>query len=267
MLHWDAETLWQLLLPLAPDLSVEVLPRTGSTNTSLMERARAGDTSTCLMVAEQQTAGRGRLGRPWWSEPGGSLTFSLGLRYAPRDWSGLSLAVGLALARALDPSAPPRLGIKWPNDLWLTDGADRKLGGILIETVALPGDPEGRWTVIGCGLNILARPAAGPSAGPEGGFRTGYAGVQELQPDLDAPRTLHRIAAPLLQALQAFERDGLAPLLPAYAERDVLAGRTVSAGELRGTAIGPDRDGQLRVRRDDGTLQPVASGEVSVRPC
>jgi BirA family biotin operon repressor/biotin-[acetyl-CoA-carboxylase] ligase len=90
-------------------------------------------------VAEHQTRGRGRLGRGWGRSAGASLTFSLSLPLAPRDWSGLSLAVGVALADALEPpldGAVPRIGLKWPNDLWLDrrPGSGRKLGGVLIET-------------------------------------------------------------------------------------------------------------------------------------
>ncbi len=86
-----------------PGLTVEVLPEIDSTNTELMRRARAGRIDPVLLVGERQTAGRGRLGRGWDSEPGKSLTFSLGLPLAPADWSGLSLAVGVTLAECLDP--------------------------------------------------------------------------------------------------------------------------------------------------------------------
>jgi BirA family biotin operon repressor/biotin-[acetyl-CoA-carboxylase] ligase len=84
-----------------PGFTVEVLPEIDSTNTELMRRARTGQTEPVLLVAERQTAGRGRLGRPWASDVGASLTFSLGLPLAPTDWSGLSLAVGVALAESL----------------------------------------------------------------------------------------------------------------------------------------------------------------------
>ena len=117
-LQWGAETLWQRLEPLLPGLSVEVVARTDSTNTQLLERARragahdeddnsrlhgrrAGDAQPCLLVAEAQTRGRGRQGKPWYSSPGASLTFSLSLPFSPADWSGLSLAVGVAVAEAL----------------------------------------------------------------------------------------------------------------------------------------------------------------------
>lgn len=268
MLRWDRDTLGQCLQPLLPGLQIDIVPETGSTNTSVLDRARNGDMRPCLMVAERQSAGRGRLGRPWWGEPGTSLTWSLGLAYQPGDWSGLSLAVGLALAQALDRAddgaTAPRLGIKWPNDLWLM-GEDRKLGGILIETLPLP-DSTARWTVIGMGINILAQPAS-PEAAPEGGFRTGYACMQELLPGTDAPQVLHRVAPALLDAVQRYAREGLAPLLPAYARRDVLAGRRIQAGEAQGLALGPNATGALGLRRDDGQVLRISSGEVSVRPC
>jgi BirA family biotin operon repressor/biotin-[acetyl-CoA-carboxylase] ligase len=266
-LHWHAEDLWLALVDEAPGLTIEVLAETGSTNTTLVERARAGDRSPCLLVAERQTAGRGRLGRPWQSAqdaPGRSLTFSLGLTLAPADWSGLSLAVGLALAEALDPDRALRIGLKWPNDLWLR-GADRKLGGILIET--LPGAdpvarPDERHVVVGVGLNIAPLPADADPAD----YRSGHVGLLELDPALDAATALHRVAPPLWRALQAHARAGLAPLLPRYAERDVLAGREVQAGERLGTACGIATDGALWLRDAAGTRHAIASGEVSARP-
>ncbi|MGD9550591.1 MAG: biotin--[acetyl-CoA-carboxylase] ligase [Burkholderiaceae bacterium] len=98
--------LQQALTAHLPGGIVEVLERIDSTNTELMRRARDGHCVPTLLVAEQQTAGRGRLGRQWLSSPGDSLTFSLGLPLAPRDWSGLSLAVGLSVAESLQPVAP-----------------------------------------------------------------------------------------------------------------------------------------------------------------
>ena len=107
---WPAEDLWQAMVGLQPGLTVEVLPEIDSTNTELMRRARAGQTDPVLLVAESQTAGRGRLGRPWHGQTGDALTFSLGLMLRPQDWSGLSLAVGLSLARSLDPNGD--LGVR-----------------------------------------------------------------------------------------------------------------------------------------------------------
>src|SRR5262249_42262032 len=143
-----------------------------------------------LLLAEQQTAGRGRLGRPWRSggagQPGASLTFSLGLPLAPRDWSGLSLLVGTLVAEQLH----PELRLKWPNDVWLRD---RKLAGILIETASVG---ERRYAVLGVGINVLPPLADGLSLPP--------ACVQELRPELDAAQVLGLLVPPLVRAVMDF---------------------------------------------------------------
>lgn len=258
---WPAETLWEQLEPLVPGLNVEVVAEADSTNTRLLERARAGDAGACLLVAERQTAGRGRMGRHWESSPGTSLTFSLALPLAPVDWSGLSLVVGVALAEALH----PQLRLKWPNDLWLLSGSDgargRKLGGILIET-AMAADR--RVAVIGVGLNVRDvqdDPAA----------EVGRAALAELDARAGAPATLLQVARPLLQAVLAFEREGFAPWLARYAARDALAGRSVrllpaQGPAVEGTVEGVNSQGGLLVHTAAG-LSTITSGEVSVRPC
>lgn len=304
-LQWGAEALWQQLEPLLPGLSVEVVARTDSTNTQLLERARragardedtasrthgrrAGDAQPCLLVAEAQTRGRGRQGKPWFSSPGASLTFSLSLPFSPADWSGLSLAVGVAVAEALDPvpaGQPRAIGLKWPNDLMLMDSAfgtgeaafsagnpafgsteaaasaagtrfGRKLGGILIETVAMG---QRRMAVVGIGLNVLPQSLKDLSLG--------YACLAELLPGIDAPLALARIAEPLVRTLNAFQRHGFAPLQSHYAGRDALAGRTVTTtldAVPAGVAEGVDADGALLVRA--GTERHrIGSGEVTVR--
>lgn len=106
-IRWPAEAVWEAVAPLLPGFTVEVLPSIDSTNTELMRRARAWQTEPTLLVAEQQTAGRGRLGRVWQSDVGASLMLSLGSPMAPRDWSGLSLAVGVSVAESLQPTLPP----------------------------------------------------------------------------------------------------------------------------------------------------------------
>ena len=184
------------------------------------------------------------------------------------DWSGLSLAVGVALAQALEPlagGAAPRLMLKWPNDLWLRDagappGAGRKLGGVLIETMAVPG---GRFVVVGVGLNVLPRQ---PEMALEG-FDSGFASLHELDPDCSAPQVLARVALPLVQALQRFALEGFAPFVEAYGLRDLLRGCTVATtvpGLPEGQADGVDADGALRVVAA-ARLHRVLAGEVSVR--
>jgi BirA family biotin operon repressor/biotin-[acetyl-CoA-carboxylase] ligase len=316
-LPWGADALWERLEPLLPGLTVEVVARTESTNTRLLERARqaagslepmpsrpgslggTGSGSTawgaldpvtqpadlapapaaqsarggrrlvdhqpCLLVAEHQTRGRGRHGRDWLGSAGASLTFSLSLELQPADWSGLSLAVGLALAEALDPTPPeqaPRLLLKWPNDLWLADPAapagGRKLGGILIETIPVGSQ---RMCVVGVGLNVLPQAFAG--------LASGYGCLQELDPAITAPLALHRLAVGLVRALLRFEREGFGSAgAQAWARRDLLAGRAVSTTQPdcpTGMAEGVDALGALLLRGPDGPKRLV-SGEVSVRP-
>jgi len=202
-------------------------------------------------VAEQQSAGRGRLGRSWHSESGSSLTFSLGLVLVPQEWWGLSLAVGVALAEALH----PQVRLKWPNDLWVDDA---KLGGILIETAPAGKDRRARYVIIGVGINILARDADGLSTPP--------AWLGQLRPELDAGHALLAILPRLAAALQKFQSDGFGPFRQAFACRDALAGREVNLSDGKtGTARGVDGQGALLVHTAAGEVA-ISSSEVSVRP-
>jgi len=256
VIHWPVQAIRAAVAASLPGFTVEVLPEIDSTNTELMRRARAGQMAPVLLVAEQQTAGRGRLGRQWQSQVGASLTFSLGLPLAPPDWSGLSLAVGVSVAESLHPD----VRLKWPNDLWLSDArGERKLAGILIETASFG---ELRYAVIGVGLNIRSRDALGLSTPP--------AWLQELLPGVDAPQALARVVAPLVQTLRAFEALGFAPFQARFNARDVLRDREVSVsdgqgGETRGSAHGVSETGALLVHTKAG-MQPIISSEVSVRP-
>ena len=245
---WPAEAIWEQVFPLLPEFTVEVLPEIDSSNSELMRRARAGQHEATLLVAERQTAGRGRMGRVWQSQPGDSLTFSIGLSMAPRDWSGLSLAVGLSLAESLHPSVQ----LKWPNDLWFED---RKLGGILVEAASMGGRSQ---VVVGVGLNI--RPRLGD------GLNTAPAALSELMPALTAPMGLAQVALPLIQTLLRFEQEGFSPLQARFESRDVLKGRRVHTSDgLVGMALGVSPSGALLLQTDVG-LQEIHSAEISVRP-
>ena len=272
---WQPQALQQALQALLPGLQVQAVASTASTSTDLLDALRhQPGAAPCLRVAEQQTAGRGRQGKAWWSQAGASLTFSLALPLAPADWSGLSLAVGLALADCLDPEVPgqpPRLGIKWPNDLLLRGDAaasaglpGHKLGGILVETVAAGGR---RWAVVGVGLNLRPRPA---ELAAQQALPWGHAALQALWPEATGPQVLARVAPALLRALLAFEQQGFAPLCSAFARRDLLAGLTLSLpgtdppAPLTGVADGVDAQGVLWLRNPSGR-HPVRSGEPSLR--
>lgn len=270
-LNAEAERLWRACEPDWPGLSIEVRPELDSTNTALMTQGRQGVCDPTVLLALSQTAGRGRRGRTWMANPGQTLTFSVGLPMSldrvPGGGSALSLAVGLALAEALDEpgSTRPPVGLKWPNDLWL---GQRKLGGILIEATPAPGLSEHeRWVVIGVGLNVCGTP---PS--PE---------AISLYPGDEPPHdalsnTFARVVPALLSAARTFQHTGFAPLQARFAQRDVLMGHDVQlwthseapglAGpDQQGPCLGVDAEGALLVHTAAGT-QRWTAGDVSVRP-
>ena len=272
---WPLEDLWLALSPLSPGLSLELLPSIDSTNTELMRRARQGQTDPVVLIAESQTAGRGRLGRRWTSTPGESLTFSLGLMLQPPDWSGLSLAVGVSLAESLTQllqaqppqtahpdSARPVLGLKWPNDLWCDTGTGpHKLGGILIETATVPDTSTGltgRYAVIGVGLNVRTPVGLDSTIPP--------LGLMALKAEVRAPALLRELMPGLLRTVLDFNREGFAPLLSRFAHRDWLLDQAIRLSDGReGWARGVDRQGQLLVDTDRGR-ESINSNEISIRP-
>ncbi|MES2415892.1 MAG: biotin--[acetyl-CoA-carboxylase] ligase [Pseudomonadota bacterium] len=273
-IRWPAEAIWQAVAPSLEGFTVEVLPSIDSTNTELMRRFRgsagvAPRPEPTLLVAEEQTAGRGRMGRHWQSRRGDSLTFSLGLPLAPADWSGLSLVVGISLAESLGLPAdsPVQVGLKWPNDLWLSGPkGESKLAGILVETANLNNM---RCVVIGIGINIRTLPAATPTA-PDAATSSlpaippGY--LQDVLPDLDAASVLLRVLPPLVQNIQAFEKFGFRPFQARFGKRDVLGGRAVRLSDgTEGTAYGAGENGALLVHTAAG-MKEITSSEVSVRP-
>jgi BirA family biotin operon repressor/biotin-[acetyl-CoA-carboxylase] ligase len=257
------------------DTQVDIVDEIGSTNTALLDRARStGDVRPRLLMAWRQTQGRGRSGRPWASQPQASLTWSWAQRLQAADWSGLSLAVGVALAQALDPSdaqagvkPAPRLGLKWPNDLWLLDPrapmGGRKVGGVLIETLSVDRQ---RVCVVGVGLNVGPLQGVDPSA-----LSSGMGHLQELIPGVQVAEVLLRAAPAVAKALNEFEQVGFEAFRAEFERRDLLMGRVVvTSGSaptpLTGLACGVGPDGALMLRGADGHLHAVVAGEVSVRP-
>jgi len=246
---------------------VDVMEETGSTNADLMQACRAAPWSDHgqVRVAYRQTAGRGRLGRPWQGQAGLTFSVAMPLALAPARLSGLSLAVGLAVAQALDDcdtAAGARVGLKWPNDLQI-DG--RKLAGILIESV--PAGPQRIWAVIGIGLNLVRDLRMEQALGRE------LAGVAEAMNSFDPQRDPTRILGAVLNRLgamrTAFLADGFAPLAAAWSARDAFRNepvRLLHDGQVlaEGLARGVDGEGHLLLETADG-LQRITSGEVSLR--
>lgn len=250
----DLASLQRALGPLACRFDVDLRAECDSTNAALLARAEAGAGGGTVVVAEKQTAGRGRQGRRWIAAPGDSLTFSLLWRFAPGTApAGLSLAVGLAVALALEKTGAACVRLKWPNDL-LRDG--RKLGGILVELV--PGAPHA--AVIGIGLNLRL------PAGMPGELRTQSAALEEA----DDPNALLATLLPeLLAALEQFAASGFAALRAGWTARHAFENAPVRllsdfAPPRAGICRGVDIDGALLLE-SDGRIERILSGEVSLR--
>lgn len=268
VIRWPAEAIWEQIAPILPNFTVEVLPEIDSTNTELMRRAKAGQIEPILLVAEKQTAGRGRLGREWHDlaqrdETLPALTFSLGLPLSPVDWSGLSLAVGMSIATSLHTD----IGLKWPNDLWLCKGnSDRKLAGILIETCAAGSQ---RYAVIGVGINIVA--PSNDLGATQAALRTPAAWLQELLPAVTAADALQRVMLALVQDILQFAQLGFAPYQKRFNALDVLKSRQVSVSgnahieRLEGIGMGVNAVGEFLVQTEQGQMT-INSSEVSVKP-
>ncbi len=247
----------------APGLEIRIVERCTSTNALLMSEE---SDHPVLLAAEEQTAGRGQRGRRWRSAPGAGATFSIlrRMRCAPQMLSGLSLAVGVAAARALRALGAAEVALKWPNDLLAGGGhAGAKLGGILIET-RMRGEETA--AVVGIGINCRPVRALGAQ------LRRSVTALDELvQPGPERNVVIGAVARAVLAALEAFERSGL----PAFAdewrllhahEGNRLRVRLADGRTVSGIAAGIAPSGALRLHTRAG-LRDVASGRViSARP-
>jgi BirA family biotin operon repressor/biotin-[acetyl-CoA-carboxylase] ligase len=244
--------------PAARRFDIDVLESCDSTNAVLLARAEAGAPSGTVVITREPTAGRGRRGRHWIASPGDSLAFSLLWRFAPGTApAGLSLAVGLAVARAVATVGADNTALKWPNDIL---GNGRKLGGILIELV--PGAPHA--AVIGIGLN-LQLPAAMPDD-----LRAVSAALCKPDAAIDENALYAVLLGELLTVLEAFAASGFAPMRDEWMARNAYADASVNLltdfGAPRGGICrGVDVDGAL-LFEVDGRVERILSGEVSLRP-
>ncbi|MBL8602860.1 MAG: biotin--[acetyl-CoA-carboxylase] ligase [Myxococcales bacterium] len=229
---------------------------TGSTNDDARALGLRGAAAGTLVLADAQTAGRGRRGRVWQSPPGANLYFSAVLR--PRrplsEVPSLTLATGLALCEAVAALVPPEHTpqIKWPNDLVV---GGRKLAGILIEG-SLTG-PSLDFAIAGVGINVLGATLPAEVAH----LATSMA---QLSGDLALSRgaLLGRILTRWEAHLETLEAHGFAALREAYRARCVTLGQRVRGDDFEGLAVDVEADGALRLEGDDGATRRVAFGEV-----
>ncbi|GHF49329.1 biotin--[acetyl-CoA-carboxylase] ligase [Kitasatospora xanthocidica] len=263
----DAEALrHDLLVPGGLWTSLDVVAETGSTNSDLAARARAGAAQGAVLVAEAQSAARGRLDRQWTAPARSGLFLSVLLRpeEVPVERYGwLPILVGVAAASTLGRIAEVEVGLKWPNDLQMEiDGAERKLGGILTEL-------SGGAVVVGLGINVTLRaeelpvPTAGSLA---------LAGAATTDRGTLLRALLRELAGLYREWTAAAGDPHASDLMRAYTDRCTTLGRPVKVHlpgdtELAGEAVAIDRDGRLVVRTPDGARRAVGAGDVvHVRP-
>lgn len=245
--------------PAARQVTVRVVDETGSTNADLYA-ALDSLTGPELLVARSQTAGRGRAGRSWLSEPGKSLTFSLAwkFRLPVQSLLGLPLAVGVALAEALA-MFEVRVKLKWPNDA-LYEG--RKLAGILIESAG-SASHDASWAVIGIGINMAPGGALVAQVGRP------VARIPWLA-ELDQDMLLATLLNGLVEVMVQFEQEGLQAFVPRWNALHAYTGQRVfildgATVRHEGVAVGADAMGRFIMDTAQGRIA-VMAGDVSLRP-
>ena len=250
--------------PDIPLVAIEVVDEIASTSTELLRRAQRKDIHASVLAAEWQTAGRGRRGRKWSAVAGGSLTFSLGWRFdqGAGYLAGLSLAVGVAVIRALDAEGLPGVELKWPNDLI---HRHLKVGGILVE---LNGDALGPSTVVvGVGLNVRLPATAKRDIDQPVSDLSAVAGRGAAP--IDRNRLLARLVAELASAFSAYADTGFAPFAAEWQRHHAYQGKPVKlllpdGASVSGTVAGVDSAGAL-VLADGPRRARFLSGEISLR--
>lgn len=228
---------------------------TGSTNADLLALAADGAPAGRVLIADHQVAGRGRQGRTWHDEPGTSVLMSVLLR-PPAAWAPVvPLLAGVAVADGVDAvvgvtADTSPVALKWPNDVLVPGQGERKLSGILAESIS---DDDGLAVVVGMGVNVK------PSTAAPADVAARAIAVHDLGPAIP---TRDDVAGAILTALDRrlaeAEEGGAAAVLAAYRPRCATIGRPVvletPAATVEGTAVAVDDEGALVIETDDGTV-------------
>jgi BirA family transcriptional regulator, biotin operon repressor / biotin---[acetyl-CoA-carboxylase] ligase len=244
--------------------NLEVTCSIDSTNAALASRPNPPLGHGEVLLAEYQTAGRGRRGRSWLAPPGSAvcLSFSWTFPHVPRHAGALSLAVGVCAIRALKSQGVSNVQLKWPNDILI---ADRKLGGVLTE---MQTEPRGvARVVIGIGVNVSLGAVALEEASASGLAATDLISESIAAPSRNSIAT--SLVEELIPGVMRFERMGFSPFVEEWRHVDALQARTVvvhvSDEGIQGIARGIDADGALLVETAQG-MRKFLSGDVTVRP-
>lgn len=242
---------------------LDLLFELDSTNTHLLAAKPPAHGAAHVCLSELQHAGRGRRGRRWIAPFGGSIAMSAAWVFSDTAHASptLSLAVGVAVSRALTRAGAQGISLKWPNDIWFRD---RKVGGVLIELRAEAGGPA--YVVIGLGLNVTLEQAARRQIEATG---VRVAAVADACAEPPSRNVLAgSILDELLSMLVEFEREGFAPFRQAWTALDALSGRAarvlVGNEAISGIARGVDSEGALLLE-SGGRMQRFVSGEVSLQ--
>lgn len=239
---------------------------TESTNSVAMAAGEQGALPGTVVVADEQTGGRGRLNRSWLSPPGMGLYFSVVLRpdLAGEDLPKITLAAGLAVCKAIETEYHVFPRIKWPNDL-LLEG--RKFGGILTETGSVQDLAAGDepLVVVGVGLNLA--PPSGKFPGDLAERATALSFYADRKIETDS--LLLACVKTIEQTVQRLEKGEFSAILAEWQQRDAVRGQVLTwvtpKGEaVTGVSLGPDEHGMLRIRDDKGAIHTVISGDVKL---
>ncbi|KAB8143859.1 biotin--[acetyl-CoA-carboxylase] ligase [Chloroflexia bacterium SDU3-3] len=251
---------------------IERHAQVGSTNDMVRERARAGAAEGLAIIADEQTKGRGRLGRAWAAPPGGCLLLSALLRptwLPPADSFLITMLAATALCEAAELAAPQlRARLKWPNDLLLPAAPQpnaplRKAAGILCELAVERGQIA--HVALGIGVNVSWHPQ-GVVDGRDLGAQATSLGAASGQP-VDRERLLAALLTRLDARYAALRRGHRESLFAEWQGRLATLGQQVEvsipgAGVLRGLAEGVDRNGSLILRGGDGQRHTITAGDV-----
>lgn len=259
------DLVWQQIekKELLGDRQVFLLEETDSTNSVALDMGKKGVQTGALVIAEMQTKGRGRLGRAWLSPPGAGLYFSIILRprLQPADMPKITLCAGLAVCKAVETLTGLSPKIKWPNDL-LLDG--RKFGGILMETAAM-GGAKTMLAALGIGINVTTPlDSFQPELRQKATSLLVHSGRTYQRGDL-----LAAVLSELDSVLTRLEQNDFGGILAEWKERDGIKGLrltwlTPEGLVVAGVSLGPDEEGVLFIKDDNGAVHRVLSGDISL---